>query len=290
VNRRLLGVLAGGLALVGVSSCSTVRPNAAKVGDVEIRRDGFERDMQKLAGTSIGSIVQVRTWLTDRIRFATATRAVSDQRLTVTDDNRTKGEALAKTEWTGYDNLPAELKSLLQEGFAAEVALAATQPSTSDQTVKEALGDDPNALLCFTAIPATDAADAKTVIADLASGKSVDDVVVPRVAGTDFEASKGAVVTSDGTCPPAAQINQTVTAALADVKLNTPSAPVQLTDSSTGNSVWYVFVPTKAGDTDAKSIVAALKAAALSVAVDARYGHWDSETQTVVAGAAPDLG
>ena len=60
MKRRLVAVLAGGLALVGVSSCSTVRPNAAQVGDVDIRRSDFERDMQKLGGTTTASIDQVR--------------------------------------------------------------------------------------------------------------------------------------------------------------------------------------------------------------------------------------
>jgi hypothetical protein len=281
-------VLVGGLALVSISSCSTVRPNVAKVGDVEIRRDGFERDMQKLGGQTTASIDQVRTWLTDRIRFAAAKRALSDQRVTVTDADRTTGEALAKSEWQTYDGLPADLKASLREGFGAEMALAATLPTPADQTVKDALGGQ-DGELCITAIPATSEDDAKAAYAQLTSGTALADVVGPRVAGTQLEATQGAVLNEDGTCPPASQLNQAVNDALADVKVSTPSNPVQLSDSS-GASSWFVFVPTKVGDPDAKAIVAVLKAAAVPVSVDARYGHWDNETQTVVAGDAADLG
>ncbi|MDQ1423218.1 MAG: hypothetical protein QOD72_716, partial [Acidimicrobiaceae bacterium] len=225
---------------MGVSSCSTVRPNVARVGDVDIHRNEFESDMQKLGGTATASIDQVRTWLTDRIRFAAATQAVSDQRLTVTDANRTKGEALAKGEWQTYDGLPADLKTRLQDGFGAEVALAATLPTPADQTVKEALGgqDGP---LCLIAIPAQSEDDAKAALADLTAGKALADVVGPRVAGTQLEASQGAVTNSDGSCPSASQLNQTINDLLANVKLNTPSSPLQLSDSS-GASSWFVFV------------------------------------------------
>jgi hypothetical protein len=288
VNRRVVAVLVGGLALVSVSSCSTVRPNAAKVGDVDIRRDGFERDMQKLSGSTTASIDQVRTWLTDRIRFAAAQRAISDQRLTVTDDDRTKGEALAKSEWQSYDGLPADLKAFVREGFGAEMALVATLATPGGQTVKEALGGQ-DGELCITAIPATSEDDAKAAVAQLTSGTALADVVGPRVAGTQLEATHGAVLNTDGTCPPASQLNQTVNDALADVKMSTPSAPVQLSDTS-GTAAWFVFVPTKAGNPDAKAIVTALKAAAVPVSVDSRYGHWDVETQTVVAGDTTDLG
>jgi hypothetical protein len=288
VNRRVVAVLVGGLALVSVSSCSTVRPNAATVGDVDIRRDGFERDMQKLSGSTTASIDQVRTWLTDRIRFAAAQRAISDQRLTVTDTDRTKGEALAKSEWENYDALPDDLKTFVREGFGAEMALAATLPTPAGQTVKEALGGQ-DGELCITAIPATSEDDAKAALAQLTSGTALADVVGPRVAGTQLEATHGAVLNTDGTCPPASQLNQAVNDALADVKLSTPSAPVQLSDS-TGTTAWFVFVPTKVGNPDARAIVTVLKAAALPVSVDARYGHWDSDTQTVVAGDTTDLG
>jgi hypothetical protein len=286
VNRRVIAVLTGGLALVSVSACSTVRPNAAKVGDADIRRDGFERDMQKLGGTTTASIDQVRVGLTDRIRFAAAKQAIADQRITVTDADRTKGEALAKTEWKTYDSLPDDLKAFLRDGFGAQVALAATLPTPAGQTVKDALaGQDGE--LCITAIPATSEDDAKAALAQLTSGTALADVVGPRVAGTQLEATQGAVVTGDGTCPPASQINQAVNDALADVKVGAPTNPVQLSDGSTTS--WFVFVPTKVGDPDAKAIVAVLKAAAVPVSVDARYGHWDTETQTVVAGDTTDL-
>jgi hypothetical protein len=288
VNQRLVGVVAGALALLGASSCSTVRPNAAKVGDVEIRRNEFERDMQKLGGSATASIDETRTWLTDRVRFATATLALADHRLAVTDDNRTKGEALAKREWTTYETLPAGLQTLLLEGFAAELALAGTQPAPSDETVKEALGGQ-DGTLCITAIPAASEDDAKTAVSQLTSGTALADVVGPRVAGTPLEASKGAVLNAEGVCPPASQLNQTVNDALADVHLNKPSSPVQLTDSS-GASQWFVFVPTQAGDADAKAIMAGLKAAAVTVSVDARYGRWDPESQTVIAGDATNVG
>jgi hypothetical protein len=289
VNRRLVAVLVGGLALVGASSCSTVRPNAAKVGDAEIHRSEFERDMQKLGGSATASIDVVRTGLTDRIRFAAATRAITDQRLTVSDANRTKGEELAKSKWQTYDSLPGDLKTRLRDGFAAEVALAATQPAKADQTVSEALGGQ-DGTLCLTAIPATSEDDAKTVLADLAAGKTLADVITPRVAGTELEASKGAVLTnSSGDCPTASQFNETIVSALGNVKLNTPSAPVKIT-SSDGTVSWFIFLPTKAGDGDAQAILAGLKAAAVSVSVDARYGRWDPDTQTVVAGDATDVG
>ncbi|MDQ1425414.1 MAG: hypothetical protein QOD72_2912, partial [Acidimicrobiaceae bacterium] len=84
-------------------------------------------------------------------------------------------------------------------------------------------------------------------------------------------------------------INQTVTDALVDVKLNAPSSPIMLSDSS-GATAWFVVIPTKAGDPDAKAIVAVLKAAAAKVSVDTRYGHWDTETQTVTAGDATSVG
>ena len=67
--------------------------------DFDARRD-FERDMQKLGGNVTSSIDQVRSWLTDRIRFATAARALSDLRLAVTDADRAKGEEMAKQAWT----------------------------------------------------------------------------------------------------------------------------------------------------------------------------------------------
>jgi hypothetical protein len=291
VKRRLVAVLAGGLALLGVSSCSAVRPNAAKVGDVDIRRNEFERDMQKLSGTATASTDQVRTWLTDRIRFEAATRAVSDQHLTVTDANRTKGEALAKSEWSTYDALPAGLKTRLQDGFGAEIALAATVP-TPDETVKEALGGQ-DGELCLTAIPAKSEDDAKAAVAELASGKALADVVGPRVAGGELESTHGALLTPEGVCPTASQFTESVTNALADVKVNTASAPIPITGTdSTGatTTTWFVIVPTKAGDPDAKAIVSVLKAAAANVSVDARYGQWDPETQTVVASAPSDLG
>ncbi len=214
MNRRLVAVLAGGLTLITVSSCSTVRPNAAKVGDIDIRRNDFERDMQKLAGTTTASIDQVRTWLTDRIRFAAATRGVSDQHLTVTDADRTKGETLAKGAWQTYDSLPADLKTRLQDGFAAEIALAGTLP-VPDQTVQEALGGQ-DGELCLTAIPATSEDDAKAAVAELASGKALADVVGPRVAGGSLESTHGALLTQEGVCPTASQFNGTITDALGE--------------------------------------------------------------------------
>jgi hypothetical protein len=288
VKRRLVAVLAGGLALLAVSSCSTLRPNAAKVGDVDIRRDEFERDMQQLGGTPTASIDQVRTWLTDRIRFAAAGRAVSDQRLTITDADRTRGTALAKSEWTTYDALPADMKTKLQDGFAAEVALAGTLP-TPDQTVKEALAGQ-DGQMCITAIPAKSEDDAKAAIAELASGKALADVAGPRVAGGDLESTQGALLTQDGVCPTASQFNDTVNNALADVKVNGASNPVPITDSTSGATTWFVFVPTKVGDPDTKAIVAVLKTAAANVSVDTRYGKWDPETQAVVASAPSDAG
>jgi hypothetical protein len=74
VKRRLVAVLAGGLGLLAVSSCATIRPNAAKVDDVDIRRDEFERDMQQLGGPTVDR--PGPHWLTDRIRFEAAARRV----------------------------------------------------------------------------------------------------------------------------------------------------------------------------------------------------------------------
>jgi hypothetical protein len=284
VNRRLLAVLTGGLVLVAVTSCGTLRPNAATVADVEIRRDQFETDMQDLAGTSTAPIDQVRTWLTDRVRFEAADQAVSDQRLTVTDDDRTKGEAMAKSEWKTFDSLPSDLQTRLRNGYGAMIALAGTKPTATDLTVTDALGGQ-DGELCLTAIPATTEDDAKAAVAELTSGKALADVVGPRVAGTELEPTHGAVINSDGSCPPASQLNPTVTNAVADVKMNAPSVPVAFTDS-TGAKAWFVFVPTKAGNPDAKAIVAVLKDAAVPVTVDPRYGRWDPETQTVVAPVA----
>jgi hypothetical protein len=288
VNRRLAFALAGALTLVGLSSCSTVRPNAAVVGDVEIRRSDFERDMQKLGGNVTSSIDQVRSWLTDRIRFATAARALSDLRLAVTDADRAKGEEMAKQAWTTYDTLPASLKTRVRDGFAAEAALAAAQPVPTDQTVSDALGGE-DGPLCLTVIPAKDENDAKAALADLTAGKALADVVGPRVAGSELEATKGAVVNDDGTCPLASQLNEQITAVLGAVKLNTPSPPVQITTSS-GQKPWFIFVPTRAGNGDVKAILAGLKAAAVPVSVDVRYGHWDTDTQTVIAGGTTDVG
>ena len=281
MNVRLLAALVA--ALAGVSACATVRPNAATVGDVEIHRNDFESEMQKLSGAATAPIEQTRSWLTDRVRFAVADLALDALHLSVSDENRTAGETAAKAAWSDYDALPENLQTRLRDGFAAEAALAATQPQPTDQTVSQALGgqDGP---LCLTVIPAKDENDAKAAIADLTAGKTLEEVVTPRVAGSELEATKGAVLDQSGNCPPASQLVASVTQALADVKLNAPSAPVQLTDPN-GQTVWFVFVTTKAGSGDIKAVLAGLKAHAADVSVDSRYGRWDPETFSVVAPA-----
>src|SRR4051794_5784250 len=115
--------------------------------------------------------------------------------------------------------VPSDLQTRLRDGYGAMIALAGTQPTATDLTVTNALGGQ-DGELCITAIPANSEDDAKSVVSDLTSGKALTDVVDPRVAGTQLEPTHGAVVNNDGSCPPASQLNPSVTGSVADVKIN----------------------------------------------------------------------
>jgi foldase protein PrsA len=238
------------VALVALSSCSSIDTPAASVNGVDIPMDSFESDLAAVQTglgpqpsddpatstptslvTADGSLA--RNLLTAQIQLELLDREIDQTGGAVTDADRADAQGqLAQTQ-AGWDTSPERFRSFFTEYVAAQTAFARiAAPSEEDIAANYADGIEASGFACVSHILVATESEATAALDRLEAGEDFATVAGEVSTDPSGASSGGALLNQDGTpCIPFDQfttgfVPEFVEGALA-AEVGVPTQPVE---------------------------------------------------------------
>ena len=238
------------VALVALSSCSSIDKPAASVNGADIPMDSFESDLAAVqtglgpapsddpATSTPSSLVTAdgslaRNLLTAQIQLELLDREIDEAGGGITDADRADAQTqLAQTQ-AGWDTSPERFRSFFTEYVAAQAAFARiAAPSDEDIAANYANGIEASGFACVSNILVATESEATAVLDRLEAGEDFATVAGEVSTDPSGASNGGALLNQDGTpCIPFEQfatgfVPEFVEGALA-AEVGVPTQPIE---------------------------------------------------------------